>query len=356
MICARPLRGGARPASPTRSPPAQQKNRQRHGQQPRPVGLGGPALRTGKGHRLRRIDPERHRLRRLPFPLAHEMQIRPGRAAPVDHPRRIAGMGGAVLPELVAQPSTAAAMFAQHHRRGQHLCLGQQRRQGLAQRLGAGTQVGAALRGGGLRHAALPSGRARPAHRPGRNRRSRRARRRRCDAAGAARPRDRQAAAPGFHRYRGGGSAHAAASSPSTRVLTREMMPGQRLAPGARGKGQGHPMRQRRLRQRRHILDRGHQPAHQQRPRPHGQHQRLRGARPRPPGQAVGQFAALGLARAAGAHQIEDRLDHAVAHRHAADHLLRRKQPAGIEDLPALGLFGAGRRDQDLALDTSRAG
>ena len=81
-------------------------------------------------------------MRGFPFALAHEGAVIARRPPPVDHPRRIALMRRAVLPELVPQPRPATAMLAHHHGRGQHLGLGQQGRQGLPQRLGAGAQVG----------------------------------------------------------------------------------------------------------------------------------------------------------------------------------------------------------------------
>ncbi len=68
------------------------------------------------------------------------------------------------------------------------------------------------------------------------------------------------------------------------------------------------------------------------------------------PGQALGQIAALGLLRAAGADKVEDRLDHLVPHRHPPHHALRADQLVGVEDLRAFRLGRAGGGQKDVAL------
>ena len=110
-------------------------------------------------------------------------------------------------------------------------------------------------------------------------------------------------------------------------------------------------MRQRSLGQGGDILGRRRKAAMQQGPRPHGQHQRLSRTRARTPGEAVFQLTPFRLARTASTDEVENRLDHLIAHRHAADHRLGLKQLRGIEDLARLGLGGAGGGQEDLALD-----
>ena len=69
----------------------------------------------------------------------------------------------------------------------------------------------------------------------------------------------------------------------------------------------------------------GDEPAVDQRPGAGRQHQRLRGARSRTPGDPLGQFR-IAFARARRAHEIEDRLDDAVADRRPPNEALRRQQ------------------------------
>src|SRR5690606_30984098 len=77
-----------------------------------------------------------------------------GRAAPVDGARLIPLMRGAVLPELIAQPSPAAAMRAKLHRCRKLPRRCQQRRQDMRHLLGAAAQAGRGVLGRGYAHAA----------------------------------------------------------------------------------------------------------------------------------------------------------------------------------------------------------
>ena len=126
-----PGAGRAMARQPTRSPPRSSSTASASASSRARSGFRRAVLVARKRHRPRRIDPDRHRLRRLPFAFAHEMRIRPGRPPPVDRRARIAGMRRAVLPELIARARPPAAMLAQHHGRRQMLGLGQQGRQGL---------------------------------------------------------------------------------------------------------------------------------------------------------------------------------------------------------------------------------
>ena len=236
--------------------------------------LVGRSLVDGKPHRRRRIDPEHHALRRLPFLLAHEMRVRPARAAPVDPPRLVARMRRAVLPELVA-----------HARR-------------------AG--------GRGCRAApSPPDARPPPA------------------AAAAARPALRRGCAGGA------AFAHAAASTRVTSCGGVGDDVAQRLAPRPRREGQRHAVGQDRLGHRRHVLGRrapaGRRAAPAPAPSASAPAPRA-GPAPSRRSARTGS-GAVGIVGAAGAHQVEDHLDHRLAHRHPPQQRLRRDQLVGGEDL-----------------------
>ncbi len=187
------------------------------------------------------------------------MRVRPGRAAPVDHPRRIArhGPGGTAR---TRRPCPRAAGRARPASRSPP---------DAPPRPAAAAATGPASRRGRAGRARVSRGglKARQARRPRRS---------------ITRPRfSPRARAAKFSAMRWISTGRASARTSSA------------------------PRRQ---------------PPVQQRPRPHRQHQRLRRARPRAPAQHIGQRRALRLARAAGAHQVEDRLDHLLAHRHPAEH------------------------------------
>ena len=128
---------------------ADQKHRHRQRQKTGTVGLFRRTGRAGKPHRCRLVDPELYALRDLPFLLADILGIGTAGAAPVDHAPGIARLHWPVLPEIVAQPGPAAAVFAQKDGPGKVFGPGQKRRE--MRRLGFGP---GAQRGGGRCHAA----------------------------------------------------------------------------------------------------------------------------------------------------------------------------------------------------------
>ncbi len=126
----------AAPDRPTRSPPRISRTASASASSRARSGLVGSSRREAKRIEAAVVDPEHHALRRLPFLLAHEMRVRPARAAPVDQPRLVARHRRAVLPELVAHAGPAAAVLAQQHGRRQVLGLRQKRRQRPGKPLG----------------------------------------------------------------------------------------------------------------------------------------------------------------------------------------------------------------------------
>jgi len=80
------------------------------------------------------------------------------------------------------------------------------------------------------------------------------------------------------------------------------------------------------------------------------QHERLAGARAGAPGDALAHDVEVGGLRAAGAHQLQDGVDDALADRQAANQRLCGHQVAGRQRLHGLGHVGAGSGDHDLAL------
>ncbi len=82
-------------------------------------------------------------------------------------------------------------------------------------------------------------------------------------------------------------------------------------------------------RQRHDIVDRRRQPALDQCPGAHRQHEGLAGARARAPGDEVLQGRIAAIVRARRAHQFQDRLDNLLAHRQAAHDRLCRHQIVG---------------------------
>ena len=121
---------------------AVEQHRHRERQQPRAVRLLRQGCLGGEAHRGRAVDPHHDALRDLPFALAHELRVAPGRAAPVHVPPLVTGLQRAVLPEIVAHPGPAAAVLAQQHRAGKVFGPRQQRRQAGGLGLGAGAQRG----------------------------------------------------------------------------------------------------------------------------------------------------------------------------------------------------------------------
>jgi hypothetical protein len=81
----------------------------------RAVELGLPYKRRGEHHGRGAVGPDPHRVRRLPFLLAHVKMIVAGRASPVDPGRRFARYEAAVLPEILAWTGAAAAMQPVNH-------------------------------------------------------------------------------------------------------------------------------------------------------------------------------------------------------------------------------------------------
>jgi hypothetical protein len=79
-------------------------------------------------------------LRNLPFAFAHKTRVTPRRAAPIDHRRRVARLGGTILPKIIALPGPPAAMLAQHHGAGQLSGPRQQGRQQGRLLFGLGAQ------------------------------------------------------------------------------------------------------------------------------------------------------------------------------------------------------------------------
>ena len=72
---------------------------------------------------------------------------------------------------------------------------------------------------------------------------------------------------------------------------------------------------------------------------------------PGPPGDhALHGVMRLWLTRAAGAHKVQNRIDHALTHGHPAQQLLRGDQLGGGEHLMRGILGRAGGGDQDIAL------
>ena len=80
-----------------------------------------------------------------------------------------------------------------------------------------------------------------------------------------------------------------------------------------------------------------------------GQRERLRGARARTPGDRLGKLG-VAFAGAAGAHQVEDRLDDVFADRRATHQPLRRHQVLGGHCRRRGGFVGAGGLDDDAPL------
>ena len=96
------------------------------------------------------VGPEGDALRGLPFLVLDEGGVGAGRAAPVDAARLVLGAGGAVLPEVVAEPGPPPAVIAEDHGRGEVVGRGEKRRQ----RRGKGGRAGPQAGGGFGRHAA----------------------------------------------------------------------------------------------------------------------------------------------------------------------------------------------------------
>src|SRR5262249_32639194 len=69
-------------------------------------------------HGSRTVEPNPDRMRRLPFPLAHESALFTRRAAPVHSRRRLAGKERPELPKGFARTRTPPAMNAVPHRLG----------------------------------------------------------------------------------------------------------------------------------------------------------------------------------------------------------------------------------------------
>ena len=106
--------------------PDQQRDQGQQEQVP-PFGLVGERRRRSIIHRGRRIPPQPHALRRLPFGLAHVNGLRLGRLAPVDRLCRIAGLVAAELPEGFSLADPTAAVDALRHG-GRHPVSGDQKR------------------------------------------------------------------------------------------------------------------------------------------------------------------------------------------------------------------------------------
>ena len=151
---------------------------------------------------------------------------RAGRLAPVDRVGGIAGLVLAELPEGLAHPGAPPAVHARRHGGGDPVGLDQERRQTLAERLGG-----------------LAQPRRLAARGPPRSQATCRQRR----------------------------SMTSSTPMPSARAAKVTAMRWRSTGPGQGG----------------HILDRGRQPAVEQRPDPHRQHQALAGARARPPGDLL---------------------------------------------------------------------
>ena len=83
--------GRIRPGMPTRSPPSTSISASAKAIDQRAFELGLPDQRRGEHHRGRAVGPDPHRVRGLPFLLAHIKMIVARRAAPVDARGRLAG-------------------------------------------------------------------------------------------------------------------------------------------------------------------------------------------------------------------------------------------------------------------------
>src|SRR5271165_2664715 len=149
---------------------------------------------------------------------------------------------------------------------------------------------------------------------------------------------------------RSGGSAglNEAASLNQLRDEARDHR-GGRLALGAGCESERHAVLERGLGERRHILERWRKPAVDQRAGARRQHQRLSGAGSRTPADSFGQLR-IAFAGPRRADQIEDRFDHPLADRRAADDPLRRQQILGRHDRPRPRLALACRFDENPAL------
>ena len=97
------------------------------------------------------------------------------------------------------------------------------------------------------------------------------------------------------------------------------------------------------------IVDRRREAAIIKRAGAGAQRQRLAGARAGTPGDVLVGFG-IALAGTRRADQLEDRLDDAFGHRHAADQVLDFLQPLGVEHVLGLGILDAGGFEQDAAL------
>ena len=122
-----------------------------------------------------------------------------------------------------------------------------------------------------------------------------------------------------------------------------------REAVGAGGEGQRHAVLQHRLGEVGDVVERGREAAVDQGAGADGEHQRLARARAGAPGDGVLELR-LALARPGRADEVEDRLDHRLADRHAADELLDRLDALGVEHALGMGLGGAGGLEQHAPL------
>src|SRR5436190_21065662 len=92
-------------------------------------------------HRRRAVGPQPHRMRGLPFLLAHiEMLVARG-AAPVDAARGLAREKAPVLPEILAGAGALAAVQPVNDGRGDAARLEDEARHGFSERAGDAARV-----------------------------------------------------------------------------------------------------------------------------------------------------------------------------------------------------------------------
>src|SRR5262249_6055682 len=103
--------GRITPAIATRSPPRlHQYFGEGEGDDQASMELGFLGELGAKHHGRRAVGPQPHRVRGLPFLLAHVEMLVAGGAPPVDAARRLARQEAAVLPEIFARPRPPAAL------------------------------------------------------------------------------------------------------------------------------------------------------------------------------------------------------------------------------------------------------
>src|SRR5262249_11427226 len=83
----------------------------------RPIQFAVARERRGKIHRRRTIGPDPDRMRRFPFLLAHIKMVVARRPPPIDSRGGLTGNKAAVLPEILARSSAAAAVQTVDHSR-----------------------------------------------------------------------------------------------------------------------------------------------------------------------------------------------------------------------------------------------